>query len=281
MNFISQTPSDTDEEKVQTVCLDQFCSHHSINKIDLLKIDIQGHEYAALQGAEQLIRTGRIETIFMELNWDQRLAGFLSCHAVGAVLAEVRLSIFEARKASQLATSRRLVAGAERRCRDDQPRPRNRSVTTSYLILVCLGGLLCLLWLLRRDRVSLGLPIAYLYSLLLIHLPGALAHVLGRDFLLHSDLVDVAMRYTAVGVICFVLGCWWARSSAIHTVPIRTDVDRPRFWWFCFIGGLVLSFGLSPLYDIPSFNALGDKGQRDLDARGAPGFAECLSARRP
>ncbi len=108
--------------------------------------------------------------------------------------------------------------------------------------------------------MSLGLPIAYLYSLLLIHLPGALAHITGRDFLLHSDLVNVAMRYTAVGVICFVLGCWWARSSAVHTVPIRTDVDRPRFWWFCFIGGLVLSFGLSPLYDIPSFNALGDKG---------------------
>jgi FkbM family methyltransferase len=71
MNFISQTSSDTDEERVQTVCLDEFCNHHSIDKIDLLKIDIQGHEYAALQGAEQLIRTGRIETIFMELNWDQ------------------------------------------------------------------------------------------------------------------------------------------------------------------------------------------------------------------
>ena len=133
-------------------------------------------------------------------------------------------------------------------------------MTTSYLILVCLGGLLCLLWLLRRDQISLGLPIAYLYSLLLIHLPGALVHVTGRDFLFHSDLVDVAMRYTAVGVICFVLGCWWARASAVHTVPIRTNVDRPKFWWFCFIGGLVLSFGLSPLYDIPSFNALGDKG---------------------
>jgi hypothetical protein len=40
--------------------------------VDLLKVDIQGHEYAALQGAEQLIRGGRINTIFMELNWVQR-----------------------------------------------------------------------------------------------------------------------------------------------------------------------------------------------------------------
>ena len=72
MNFIAQTPSDTGDERVQTVRLDQFCTDHAIEKIDLLKVDIQGHEYAALQGAEQLIRTGRIETIFMELNWDQR-----------------------------------------------------------------------------------------------------------------------------------------------------------------------------------------------------------------
>jgi FkbM family methyltransferase len=83
MNFISQTPSDTDEEKVQTVCLDHFCTCHTINKIDLLKIDIQGHEYAALQGAEQLIRTGRIGTIFMELNWDQRPQAF--CPATQSV----------------------------------------------------------------------------------------------------------------------------------------------------------------------------------------------------
>jgi FkbM family methyltransferase len=70
MNFITER-SGSDGEKVQTVCLDQFCQEHSIDKVDLLKIDIQGHEYAALKGAEQLIRAGRITTIFMELNWTQ------------------------------------------------------------------------------------------------------------------------------------------------------------------------------------------------------------------
>lgn len=108
--------------------------------------------------------------------------------------------------------------------------------------------------------MSLGLPIAYLYSLLLIHVPGAFAHVVGGDLLPKSDLVDVAMRYTALGSICFVLGCWWARPFSLQTPPIRKSVDRNRFWWFCLIGGWVLVFGLSPLYDIPSFNALGDKG---------------------
>lgn len=66
MNFITER-SRSDGERVQTVCLDQFCQEHSIDKVDLLKIDIQGQEYAALKGAGQLIRAGRITTIFMEL----------------------------------------------------------------------------------------------------------------------------------------------------------------------------------------------------------------------
>ena len=71
MNFVSEDGIDGDGEKVQTVSLDQFCQEHSIDNVDLLKVDIQGHEYAALKGAEQLIRAGRIKTIFMELNWAQ------------------------------------------------------------------------------------------------------------------------------------------------------------------------------------------------------------------
>jgi FkbM family methyltransferase len=71
MNFISADRADAGGERVQTVSLDEFCEGRSIDYVDLLKVDIQGHEYAALQGAEQLIRAGRINTIFMELNWAQ------------------------------------------------------------------------------------------------------------------------------------------------------------------------------------------------------------------
>ena len=110
------------------------------------------------------------------------------------------------------------------------------------------------------DRVSLGLPIAYLYSLLLIHVPGAFAHVAGADFLPNSDLVNVAMRYTALSTIFFVLGCWWGHAPGPHDIPTKGNVDRSTFWWYCVIGGWVLVFGLTPLYDIPSFNALGNRG---------------------
>jgi hypothetical protein len=95
-----------------------------------------------------------------------------------------------------------------------------------------------------------------LYSLLLIHVPGAFAHVVGGDFLLNSDLIELAMRFTAVGSICFVVGVWWAhRRVAATAAPVCGDADRPRFWWFCLIVGWISIYGLSPLYFIPSVSA--------------------------
>lgn len=131
----------------------------------------------------------------------------------------------------------------------------------TFLIFICFAAFLWLLWLLRRDRVSLGLPVAYLYSLLLIHVPGAVAQILGRDFISHSDLIEIGMRFTALGSLCFVVGVWWARSrSSFAIMPIRRDLDRHQFRWFCLIGGWSLIYGLSPLYHIPSISAAVEKG---------------------
>jgi FkbM family methyltransferase len=69
MNFITRDLGDSGAERVQTVCLDQFCHDYGIDHVDLLKLDVQGNEHSVLLGAEQLIRTGRIGIIFAELNW--------------------------------------------------------------------------------------------------------------------------------------------------------------------------------------------------------------------
>jgi FkbM family methyltransferase len=74
MNFIRTGISEPGARRVRTVRLDQFCREHAIDCIDLLKIDIQGHEHSALAGAEQLLRQGRIGTIFIELNWTSDVA---------------------------------------------------------------------------------------------------------------------------------------------------------------------------------------------------------------
>ena len=60
-------------ERVQTICLDDFCRERCITHIDLLKLDVQGNEHSVLQGAEGLVRLGRLGTVFMELNWANKL----------------------------------------------------------------------------------------------------------------------------------------------------------------------------------------------------------------
>ena len=83
MNFISGDLADSDGESVQTVCLDEFCMDRAIDYVDLLKVDVQGHEHSALMGAENLIRAGRIGMIFMELNWAGRTGA--ACSATESI----------------------------------------------------------------------------------------------------------------------------------------------------------------------------------------------------
>jgi FkbM family methyltransferase len=69
MNYITTTPADSSTASIRTVSLDDFCDEHAIDRIDLLKMDIQGHEPRALEGAARLLGSARVSTIFTELNW--------------------------------------------------------------------------------------------------------------------------------------------------------------------------------------------------------------------
>ena len=73
MNYICEETYAPGADRVQTICLDDFCREHRIGKIDLLKLDVQGNEHSVLQGAEGLVRLGRLGTIFMELNWADKM----------------------------------------------------------------------------------------------------------------------------------------------------------------------------------------------------------------
>ncbi|MFO0450117.1 MAG: FkbM family methyltransferase [Pseudomonadota bacterium] len=55
------------EITVKTYTLDRFCSDNSIDAIHILKMDIQGAELYALQGAEELLNRKRIHLIYTEL----------------------------------------------------------------------------------------------------------------------------------------------------------------------------------------------------------------------
>jgi FkbM family methyltransferase len=55
------------EVTVATLALDDFCRDRRIEHVDVLKIDVQGAEYAVLAGAKGLLERHAIDVIYMEM----------------------------------------------------------------------------------------------------------------------------------------------------------------------------------------------------------------------
>lgn len=51
---------------VELTTLDRFCEENGISRVDFLKLDVEGHEVAALDGAGELLAGGAIEAIQFE-----------------------------------------------------------------------------------------------------------------------------------------------------------------------------------------------------------------------
>jgi hypothetical protein len=127
-----------------------------------------------------------------------------------------------------------------------------------FSISICIAAFFWLLLLLRRYQVSLGLPLAYLFLLLLNHVPGAYAHVVSGGSLQGSDATAIGIFSTAIASVCFVAGVWLAEPR-LHGKPIPHRESDHRFWMFCLLGGWLFTYGLSPLGQIPSIGAAVEK----------------------
>lgn len=127
-------------------------------------------------------------------------------------------------------------------------------------VVICIVGLLWLVALLRRTQLSFGLPIAYLFTLLLIHVPGAIAHLMDADAVLQMpQLTEAGIRFTAIGTVCFVVGVWLSRLWAIEVPTIWHTEARPVFWMFTLLAGwLFTSIGF--LTEITTIGAAIDRG---------------------
>lgn len=55
------------ENEVEVTTLDRYCEEKGIQHVSLLKTDTQGYEFEVLKGAAELLRSNRIEMIFMEV----------------------------------------------------------------------------------------------------------------------------------------------------------------------------------------------------------------------
>lgn len=54
------------EVEIMMTTLDNYCVKRGIESIDIIKMDIQGAELKALQGAHQLLTSGKVKVLFLE-----------------------------------------------------------------------------------------------------------------------------------------------------------------------------------------------------------------------
>jgi FkbM family methyltransferase len=54
--------------EIETNTIDQYCAEGSIGHVHLIKIDTEGNDFRVIQGAERLLRSGRVDVIQFEYN---------------------------------------------------------------------------------------------------------------------------------------------------------------------------------------------------------------------
>ncbi len=56
-----------DEVEVATRALDELCAAEEVERVDVLKLDVQGAEHSVLEGAQEMLAAQRIDLIYMEV----------------------------------------------------------------------------------------------------------------------------------------------------------------------------------------------------------------------
>lgn len=67
-NFILKNERNPPSRKINVRTLDRFCKEKRIKKIDILKIDVEGHEYDVLRGAKKIIKNVNVILIEIQKN---------------------------------------------------------------------------------------------------------------------------------------------------------------------------------------------------------------------
>jgi FkbM family methyltransferase len=89
-------PATADEVRTQniaTTTLDAWAAGQRIESVSFLKLDLQGHELAALRGAQGLL-AGGVDVVLAEVNFRRRYAGSCLFHELAAFLAERHFQLF-------------------------------------------------------------------------------------------------------------------------------------------------------------------------------------------
>jgi FkbM family methyltransferase len=84
----------TGQVRVPTTTLDSFCREQSIDRIDVLKLDVQGAEPLVLRGGEGLLRSGRVRLVYAEVLTLPTYAGQAELHEFLSMMSGYGFELF-------------------------------------------------------------------------------------------------------------------------------------------------------------------------------------------
>jgi len=84
----------TNECHVSSSTIDDFCTENKVEHVDILKLDIQGSELKALQGAERMLKERRISLIFTEVLFDPEYDQQAYYHEIASFLGKFDYRLF-------------------------------------------------------------------------------------------------------------------------------------------------------------------------------------------
>lgn len=93
--FPKQAQATGEVIETPTTTLDAFCRERGIDRVDILKMDIQGGEMMALRGAAELLVNKSLKLIFTESALIRHYAGEALLYETAAFLAEYDFSLYD------------------------------------------------------------------------------------------------------------------------------------------------------------------------------------------
>ena len=72
---INKGKDSPEQEQIKLTTLDLFCRKNGVNNIDLIKIDVEGHEVKCLEGAAEIIDKSKQMVLIMEIDDNQKKLG--------------------------------------------------------------------------------------------------------------------------------------------------------------------------------------------------------------
>lgn len=92
--YYSSEARNVDQIEIDTITIDRFCSQENIKRIDILKLDVEGAEIKALNGAHNTLLHHAVTLIYMEVMFIPHYEGGCLFHELAGLLAQYDYTLF-------------------------------------------------------------------------------------------------------------------------------------------------------------------------------------------